>query len=89
MQSTGANAMQITTYTQLVNFVATNAHFVRVTHDNDDVLYNAALDFVLADAALYAIACEQHNEDANDAQAYDTVFEWLKDDVYAHKMFAV
>jgi hypothetical protein len=76
--------MQINTYAELVNFVATNALFKRVSADNDDMLYNFAIDFVLADAALFAIAS---------AEAGDTdecvVFEVLKDDVYGHAAFAV
>lgn len=76
--------MQINNYAELVNFIATNALFKRVSADNDDVLYNFAIDFVLADAALFAIAS---------AEVGDTdecvVFEALKDDVYGHSEFAL
>ena len=61
--------MHITTYAQLVNAIASNAvfsamHTASNEHDDELQLFaqRAIIDFMLANAALYAIASAEHNE---------------------------
>ena len=76
--------MQINTYAQLVNFIATNELFYKVSIDNNVELTTFGIEFMLADKAIFAIVS---------AEAQDTdesvLHEMLLDDVYGHKMYAV
>jgi hypothetical protein len=75
--------MQITNYAQLINFVRNNTVFTALnTADNDAdaelqlFAQRAIVDFILADAALYAIASAHYDE-----TDVSTLHEWLFDDV--------
>jgi hypothetical protein len=75
--------MQITNYAQLTNFVRNNAAFVALSAAEDAVdaelqlfAQRAIVDFMLEDAALFAIASEHFGE-----TDVSTLHEFVFDDV--------